>query len=426
MEVKTKKRGRPLGSTKKTDVATSYMFQTNLEKQIEGAPINRNSNRGWVNWGLRNDYAIKLSELYFNSIVHKSCVDFGVTAVVGDGVDYQAMNMDKTEVMPNQYQTWDEFIRCLVLDYILYGSYAFQIIRNKDGRTFSYYHQPISSVRCSPRDEEGNITSYWLCQDWTATGKYPPIEIPRFGFQEEDTINSGKPYLFVYETYTPDLDYYSTPKYVGALKAIMTELELIRYDLRSVKNNFSANGFLVLPRVESDEERRDLLNNIKNSFVGADNANALVVTFSNGDENDSNVAKFVKIDKDSNNVNLFAESNQRNIDRIVTAHRIPSKALIGMPIDGATLGGGGNEVNVAWNLYNKTVATEYRNAILTTINKMFSLNGVDTEIVLKPLDFNLTDEEDKVTTPAIHNIAPIGEVKKNNIEEKVVNKDEQR
>lgn len=426
MEVKTKKRGRPLGSTKKTDVATSYMFQTNFEKQIEGAPINRNSNRGWVNWGLRNDYAIKLSELYFNSIVHKSCVDFGVTAVVGDGVDYQAMNMNKTEVMPNQYQTWDEFIRCLVLDYILYGSYAFQIIRNKDGRTFSYYHQPISSVRCSPRDEEGNITSYWLCQDWTATGKYPPIEIPRFGFQEEETINSGKPYLFVYETYTPDLDYYSTPKYVGALKAIMTELELIRYDLRSVKNNFSANGFLVLPRVESDEERRDLLNNIKNSFVGADNANALVVTFSNGDENDSNVAKFVKIDKDSNNVNLFAESNQRNIDRIVTAHRIPSKALIGMPIEGATLGGGGNEVNVAWNLYNKTVATEYRNAVLTTINKMFALNGVDTELVLKPLDFNLTDEEDKVTTPAIHNIAPIGEVNKNNIEEKVVNKDEQR
>lgn len=426
MEVKTKKRGRPLGSTKKTDVATSYMFQSNFEKQIEGAPINRNSNRGWVNWGVRNDYAIKLSELYFNSIVHKSCVDFGVTAVVGDGVDYQAMNMDKTEVMPNQYQTWDEFIRCLVLDYILYGSYAFQIIRNKDGRTFSYYHQPISSVRCSPRDEEGNITSYWLCQDWTATGKYPPIEIPRFGFQEEETINSGKPYLFVYETYTPDLDYYSTPKYVGALKAIMTELELIRYDLRSVKNNFSANGFLVLPRVESDEERRDLLNNIKNSFVGADNANALVVTFSNGDENDSNVAKFVKIDKDSNNVNLFAESNQRNIDRIVTAHRIPSKALIGMPIEGATLGGGGNEVNVAWNLYNKTIATEYRNAVLTTINKMFALNGVDTELVLKPLDFNLTDEEDKVTTPAIHNIAPIAEVNKNNIEEKVVNKDEQR
>lgn len=419
------KRGRPKGSIKKEPIAT-YMLQTNFEKQMEGAPINRNSNRGWVNWGNRNDYPIKLSELYFNSIVHKSCVDFGVTAILGDGIDYQSMNMNETEVMPNNLQTWDELIRCLALDYILYGSYAFQIIRNKDGRTFSYYHQPISSVRCSPRDEEGNITSYWLCQDWTATGKYPPIEIPRFGFQEEETINSGKPYLFVYESYTPDLDYYTTPKYVGGVKAIMTELELIRYDLRAVKNNFSANGFLVLPRVESDEERRELLNNIKNSFVGADNANSLVVTFSNGDENDSNVAKFVKIDKDSNNVNLFSESNNRNIDRIVTAHRIPSKALIGMPIDGATLGGGGNEVNVAWNLYNKTVATEYRNAILTTINKMFALNGVDTQLILKPLDFNLTDEEDKVTTPMINKIGYDTIKKNNDIEEKVVNKDEQR
>lgn len=419
------KRGRPKGSIKKEPIET-YMFQTNFEKQMEGAPINRNSNRGWVNWGNRNDYPIKLSELYFNSIVHKSCVDFGVTAILGDGVDYQTMNMNETEVMPNNLQTWDELIRCLALDYILYGSYAFQIIRNKDGRTFSYYHQPISSVRCSPRDEEGNITSYWLCQDWTATGKYPPIEIPRFGFQEEETINSGKPYLFVFESYTPDLDYYTTPKYVGGIKAIMTELELIRYDLRAVKNNFSANGFLVLPRVESDEERRELLNNIKNSFVGADNANSLVVTFSNGDENDSNVAKFVKIDKDSNNVNLFSESNSRNIDRIVTAHRIPSKALIGMPIDGATLGGGGNEVNVAWNLFNKTVATEYRNAILTTINKMFALNGVDTQLILKPLDFNLTDEEDKVTTPMINKIGYDTIKKNNDIEEKVVNKDEQR
>ena len=419
------KRGRPKGSIKKEPIAT-YMLQTNFEKQMEGAPINKNSNRGWVNWGNKNDYPIKLSELYFNSIVHKSCVDFGVTAILGDGIDYQAMNMNETEVMPNNLQTWDELIRCLALDYILYGSYAFQIIRNKDGRTFSYYHQPISSVRCSPRDEEGNITSYWLCQDWTATGKYPPIEIPRFGFQEEETINSGKPYLFVYESYTPDLDYYTTPKYVGGIKAIMTELELIRYDLRAVKNNFSANGFLVLPRVESDEERRELLNNIKNSFVGADNANSLVVTFSNGDENDSNVAKFVKIDKDSNNVNLFSESNNRNIDRIVTAHRIPSKALIGMPIDGATLGGGGNEVNVAWNLFNKTVATEYRNAILTTINKMFALNGVDTQLILKPLDFNLTDEEDKVTTPMINKIGYDTIKKNNDIEEKVVNKDEQR
>lgn len=415
--------GRPKGSRNKKDSLTSYMLQSNFEKQLEGAPICRNSNRGWVNWGQKNDYPQKLSELYFNSIVHKSCVDFIVTSIIGEGVDYEKMNANQSELVPNYQQTWDELLRCLALDMVVYGTFSFQIIKNKDEKTYSYYHQPVSTVRCSQRDDEGNITSYWICKDWTSTGKYPPIEIPRFGFQDDEVISSGKPYLFVYESYTPDLEYYTTPKYVGGIKAIMTELELIRYDLRAVKNNFSANGFLVLPRVESEEERRDLLNNIKNSFVGADNANSLVVTFSNGDENDSNVAKFVKIDKDSNNVNLFSESNSRNIDRIVTAHRIPSKALIGMPTDGASLGGDGNQLNVSWNLFNKTVGNEFRNTIVNTINKMLKLNGIDTEIVLKPLDFNLVnvDKKEETTTPQVNRTGfPF-----DNITEEKVTNDEQ-
>lgn len=402
---------RTKGAKNKKDSLTSYMIQSNFEKQLEGSPICRNTNRGWVSWGQKNDYPQKLSELYYNSIVNKSCIDFIVTSIIGDGIDYEKMNANQTELVPNYLQTWDELLRCLALDMVLYGSFAFQIIKNKDGKTYSYYHQPVSNVRCSPRDDDGNITSYWICKDWTSIGKYPPIEIPRFGFQEDDVIESGKPYLFVYESYNPDLEYYSAPKYVGGIKAIQTELELIRYDLRAVKNNFSANGFLVLPRVESEEERRDLLNNIKNSFVGADNANSLVVTFSNGDENDSNVAKFVKIDKDSNNVNLFSESNARNIDRIVTAHRIPSKALIGMPTDGASLGGDGNQLNVAWNLFNKTVASEFRNVIIGTINKMLKLNGIDNEIVLKPLSFNLVNVDKKEETPQIRQIGfPVNKI----------------
>lgn len=44
-----KRRGRPVGSKKKEPIAT-YMLQTNFEKQMEGAPINRNSNRGYINW----------------------------------------------------------------------------------------------------------------------------------------------------------------------------------------------------------------------------------------------------------------------------------------------------------------------------------------------------------------------------------------
>ena len=413
------KRGRPVGSKNKVPTST-FMIQSNFEKQLEGAPITRNSNRGWVCWGVRNDYPQKLSELYFNSIVHKSCIDFGVTAIVGDGVDYEKMNLQQTEVMPNYTQTWDEFLRCIALDYLIYGTYAFQIIRNRDGKTFSYYHQPISTVRCSERDEDGVITSYWICKDWTATGKYPPIELPRFGFQEDEEIKSGKPYLFVYETNTPDLEYYTTPKYVGGIKAIMTELDLIRYDLRAVKNNFSANGMLILPKLDTEEEQAKMMVELKKSFIGSDNANSLVVTFSNGSEEDMNAARFIKIDKDSNNVNLFSETNERNINRIVTAHRIPSKALIGMPMDNSGFSNEGTLLETAFNLYNKTVATTNRNAIIQTINKMFAMNGVDAELILKPLTFidnDITNEQP---------IRKIGFIDSNNnkIEEKITNNEQ--
>lgn len=417
------KKGRPVGSTNKLSRST-FGYQQNFEKQMEGAPITRNSNRGWVNWGAKNDYPLKLSELYFNSIVHKSCVDFAVTAIVGDGVDYQRMNLQQTEVIPNYQQTWDEFLRCIALDYVLYGTYAFQIIRNRDGKTFSYYHQPISTVRCSERDEDGVITTYWICKDWTATGKYPPIELPRFGFQDDEEIKSGKPYLFVYETYTPDLEYYTSPTYVGGIKAIMTELDLIRYDLRAVKNNFSANGMLILPKMDTEEEQLEMMHRIKNSFIGSDNANSLVVTFSNGSEEDMGAARFVKIDKDSNNVNLFSETNERNIDRVIASHRIPNKALIGIPMDSSGFSNEGTLLETSYNLYNKTVATINRNAIIGTINKMFKMNGIDTELVLKPLTFIDKDatSNEETSTRDIHKIGY--KVNETNVEEKVTNNEQ--
>lgn len=387
--------GRPKGSLNKPK-DTKYevsrkndtvVIKINMEKQIAGAPLTRDSNRGWVNFGERNMYPTELSTLYYNSIVHKACVDFAVTAILGEGIDYEAMKINESESMPNYGETWDTFIEKLCLDYIIYGSYAFQIIKNKDGQTYSFYHEPVSNIRCEPKDEDGVIKNYYISSDWTMISRYPPIKLPRFGFQDDEEIAVGKSYLFVYESYSPDIDYYYAPNYVGSLKAIQTEIELIRYDLRSVMNNFSASGVLALNKVDDDNERRMLLDNIQAMFTGSDAANSLMITFKNNDE-DTPVT-FTKFDKDVNNVDLFEATNERNIDRIVAAHRIPSKQLIGFSSDNAMLGGTGNELNVAYNLYNKTIALKQRKNIVNTINRMLSLNGVDTQLVLKPLTFSV-------------------------------------
>lgn len=394
----------------------SLLVKVKLEKQVENTPVMRDSRRGWINYGIRNMYPLELSNLYYNSPTHKACVDFEVASIVGDGVDYEAMQADESKLYPNYQETWNEFIQKIALDYCLFGSYAFQIIRNKDGRTFSYYHQPIADVRCSPRDEDGVITSYWISADWSAQSKFPPIEIKAFGFQDDEEIKSGKPYLFVYSSYSPDINYYQIPQYASSIKAIQTEIELVRYDLRSVLNNFTASGVLTMNRIDDDEERKMVLENVEAMFTGSDSANSLMITFKENDE--QNPVTFTKFDKDVNNVNLFDGTNERLVNRIVSAHRIPSKALIGLNVDSAMLGGEGNLINVAYNLYLKTKGTNDRNAIINTINKMLQLNGIDQKIVLKPLSFNLTTEN--VGTAATNTNVNVGNTNEND-EERITN-----
>ena len=383
------KKGRPKGSQNKPKILTknnSSVISIKMEKQVEGMARTNNSNRGWINWGNRNDYPLQLSNLYYNSPIHQSCVDFAVSAIVGGGVDYKKMKLTGQEEMrPNYMESWDSFIEKIALDYILYGAYAFQIIKNKDNKTYSFYHQSFSDVRCSPKDEDGVITSYWVSSDWTALSKYSPVELPAFGFQEDEEIAQGKTYLFVSTSYSPDLLYYQTPRYISALKAIQADIELQRYDLRSIMNNFSAAGILTMNRIDDEEEKKLVLENLEAMFQGSNNANSLLVTFKNNDE--EKPIDFVKIDKDVTNVNLFDNNNERNIKRILSSHRIPSRTLIGLPSENAQLGGQGNETVVAYNIYNQLVGNNNRKKIVNTINQMLRLNGIDVEIILKPLSF---------------------------------------
>ena len=385
--------GRPKGSKNKPKIelsrnGNSAVITIKMEKQVEGTPINRNSHRGWINWGIRNDYPLQLSNLYYNSPTHKDCVDFAATAIVGDGIDYDKMALNGTDLVPNYQYDWDTLIENIALDYVLYGSFALQIIKNRDGKSYSFYHQPYANVRYGEKDEDGVITNYWICDDWTSIGLYKPYEIESFRFTEDETIKSGKPYLFVYETYNPDINYYPLPHYIAALKNIQTEIELCRYDLRSVLNNFSASGILTMNQVDDEDERKRIIDNIQALFTGSDNANSLIINFKNNDED--NAVEFVKIDKDAgNSVNLFDQVNERIVEKIVAGHRITNKALIGYEADSSMLGGEGNILNVAFNLYNKTVITKMRRNIINTINKALQMNGIDVSLALKPLTFNV-------------------------------------
>lgn len=410
---------RPVGSKNKPKAPTNRngVFATNFEKQIEGAAITKDSSMGYIKWGLKNNYSNILLDLYNMSPTHHAAVNFEVQSVIGGGLDYDAMQLDKTQVFPNYQESWESLLRNISLDYFLYGSYAIQIIKNKDDKTFSFYHIPYEKIRCSPYDEDGVIPSYWISNDWTSLGQNPPFEIEAVDMRDESAIKRGKPYIYVLKTYDPAMSYYQSPFYVAGLSAIQSEIQFVQHDLKSATNNFVPSGMLVLNDVETDNERQAVIDNVNKMFVGTSNSNSLLITFRNNIE--ENAPSFVPFVANSGNVNIYQDANKRTINRILTAHAIPDACLIGAPdLNNNGWSSEADKLETAYQLYQKVSGNYHREKIVKSLNDMFKLNGIEVEIVLKPLVFNDFGSDNDTSTNTKTQDAT-QDVSTDNIEEKV-------
>lgn len=392
-EIQKRPVGRPKGSVNKTTLAQQArskgggVYITKFEKTIANTPLTKNSSLGWRKWGSDNLYCNHLLDLYSQSPTHHSACQFAITSIVGNGVDFAAMGLNGDEVVPNSYQTWDDVIRGLATDYILYGSYALQVVKNRDNKTFSFFNIGLDKVRWGEYDDSGNIPYYYVSADWSALGENPPTRIDALDLSNDEKLSMGVPYLYVYRTYTPTQTYYTQPTYAAAIQAIQSEIEFVQHDLKSATNNFVPSGMLVLNDVETQEEREAIIDNVNKMFVGTANSNSLIISFRNNIE--ENTPSFVPFTANNGNVNIYADANTRTINRILCAHSIPNASLIGMPdISNSGFASEADKLEVSYQLYNKLTGNYNRMAVIRTLNQMLKLNGIDTEIIMKPLSFN--------------------------------------
>lgn len=398
----SKKRGRPVGSTNKK---SNLMRVVQMNKNIKNSPvINSDNPYKWVTYGKNNNYDMYLLDLYHNSTVHSACVDFIANAIIGDGVDYQAMQIQNIEEMtPNYLESWDELLSKISLDLVIFGGYALQIIKNRNDKTYSFFHQPFSTVRFGKKDENGEIKKAYISKDWSNYVKYQPLEIDVLNYTDDVNIALGKPYLLVYTNYNIFDEYYPNPHYTSALEAIESDIKLKRYDLNAIMNNFSPSGVLTLNPVADADERKTILDNIQATFSSEENANNLLITFRSS--NDDKPVDFTPIASNVDGVNMFADTNERNMNRILSAHRL-SKGLIGLPVDDAGFSSEGAILEAQFNLANILLINNLRKRIVKHINTLLALNGIDVELKLKPLKFNIQNVE-KIEVDRTENIEKI-------------------
>ena len=251
------------------------------------------------------------------------------------------------------------------------------------------------------------------------TGKFPPFQIEALDMKEEKGLEKGKPYLYVYRTYSPTMTYYTQPHYAAAIKAIQAEIEYCNYDLKNIVNGFAPAGVLTLPEVETDEQRQAIINNVTRMFQGSDNANSVMITFRSSIEDKG--VEYTPFQSNKGSFNYYADANQRVINRILESHQIPNAALIGMPdIGNSGFSSEADKLEVSYQLYNKLTGNYNRMAVIRTLNQMLKMNGIDTEIIMKPLSFNDFGDDANVKERTASVTVEEKEVDENNVEEQKV------
>ena len=346
-----------------------------LSKEGFNLPEISKSHRGWANYGCDNLFPQQIIGLNSNSAVNSAILESKVTFICGKGVNDTLEGAGSYVGSPNQDETWDGLIEKIATDYTLFGGFAFQVILNNDGVTVSLFHQDFSSVRIGLPNEEGDVSNYFIANDWRrTTGKEKPVEIEAWhGISE---AQAGKAYLFYCAGYTPGLRFYPVPSFYPAINYVKADGALGEFYNNSINNGFTPSVVISVPGNPDEEEKARFQRQVEETFSGAKNACNILVIWGENDSVKPSITPF----NSSTNADLYNNIEGIVFQKIISAHRLSSPTLAGVS-GGGSLSGNAGELVSSFILYNYSVIEQLRRKILDTLNKFTKINGLGTLLI---------------------------------------------
>jgi len=346
----------------------------NLSKSVPTYPEFRKTNRGWISYGSDNLLPQRIIGLNNESAVNKAIIENKVTYICGDGVDNESQHTGQ----PNVMEDWNQMIEKIAKDYVTFGGFCFQVIRNVDSKHVSLYHTDFSKIRVGEVNEYGIALNYYLSNDWTKTaGQYTPVSIKAYGSEE---MQQGEPYLYYYKDYDPSLDYYPIPNYYSALNYVEADGLLGKFYRNSIQSGFTPSVIITMPSNPGEEAKEQFNHDIKQTFSGTNGANAIVVLWGESQDVKPIITPFAA----NRNSDVYNNVNDIIFQKIISAHRLTSPTLAGLSGSG-NLSGNASEIINSYILYNETVICNLRRKIIDTLN-IFSINNGNGKLSIKELN----------------------------------------
>lgn len=332
--------------------------------------IDRN---GYVKYGDDNKYPIFLYDLYNDCAEHQSIVDGITNYVLGSGMisDNPNLNLFLNKVNKDNENINDILMKC-ILDYIIFGGFSIQVIPNRQKELVELYWVDFMNCRIS----EDEILVYYS-KDWDKKWGNNRFEV----FNNFNGEYNGKSQIYYFKGYKTR-GVYPSPLYNGAIRSIMTSIEIDKFHLNNISNGFQASTIISFNNGEPTiEQKKEIEKKINEKFSGT-SGQKLMTIFNESKEKGVEIQKMNADDFGEQ----FQELDKNTRNNIFTAHKVTSPALFGVIVENQ--GFSKTEFNESFEIFNNTIIKSYQNIFIKEFTKLFNNFYNDFELKIKPFELN--------------------------------------
>ena len=349
----------------------------------------------YIKFGANDDFPTILEKMLRQSPVHSGILTKKAKMVVGKDISYDdaflTTNKSKAELKAfinncggNNKGMYDVLTHA-AFQYEHKGASAFYVRWNKERtKIIEFKSLDPKGVRAAEPNAKGEVTHYIVRRSFGYGANSVQHNEPRRikAFNKFDKSGT-EAVLYIANPYSGN-PYYGVPNYISAFHYIESDFAFGKHIKNSAENGFSPRVLATfIGRNMSAEQKRDEYNKFKESFTGP-SADNFIVSWVKKEED---APKFEPLDVTNLDKTIDVLS-RLNDAKILTAHNVTSPTLFGVMVSGK-LGGTGNELVTAYQIFRATETLPNREIILDGVNRILSTTGydaMDLAIVEEPIN----------------------------------------
>lgn len=324
--------------------------------------INTNTfnDRDFVYFGSDNRFPQLIDQMYYQSPLHASIIDFQINTAIGGGYNIETVGKKSVEKSVEELTFFkkikiDKLLRGIALDIKMHRRTHFKVVK-LNNEIIKIERVPPSKVRYNK-----DASRFWISEDWIGFSNSEQ-------FDEFDYAPSDKRLVQIYSYIdlesSPGQDVYPLDKTIGAFNWMYLDGQSANLQKENIQRSIFGNLIIKRPNEFKSIEEFDIFKRGIETKEG-DVVPVLLLT-ADGKENLPEIESFPANENDK----AFENMDKRIDDKICQAHTI-NPVILGIERPGAL--GSGSDIAESYPIWESNVVKPFRGQIEEVVDDLMFL-----------------------------------------------------